>query len=305
MDAIQMNLLEQVAGLHEVPEGAYNIRANGVSAGRNTTANIDIVTKEDAPGIDIIIKPGTKKESVHIPVVLSQAGIKEMVYNDFYIGEDCDVTIVAGCGIHNSGSADSEHSGIHRFYIGRNAKVKYVEKHYGAGEGTGERIMNPTTEIFMDEDSYMEMDTVQIKGVDSTVRHTSAKLKDRATLVVKEKLMTHGKQWAETNFVVDLDGVDSSTNVISRSVARDQSKQKFTSCINGNNACTGHTECDAIIMDQASVSAIPELTANHIDAGLIHEAAIGKIAGEQLIKLMTLGLTEAEAEAQIVNGFLK
>lgn len=305
MDAIQMNLLEQISGLHEIPEGAYNIRANGVSAGRNTTANIDIVTKEDAPGIDIIIKPGTKKESVHIPVVLSQAGIKEMVFNDFYIGEDCDVTIVAGCGIHNSGSADSEHSGIHRFFIGKNAKVKYVEKHYGAGEGTGERIMNPTTEIIMEEDSYMEMDTVQIKGVDSTVRNTTAKLKDRATLVVKEKLMTHGKQWAETNFVVDLDGEDSSTNVISRSVARDQSKQKFTSCINGNNACTGHTECDAIIMDQASVSAIPELTANHIDAGLIHEAAIGKIAGEQLIKLMTLGLTEAEAEAQIVNGFLK
>lgn len=305
MDAIQMNLLEQISGLHEIPEGAYNIRANGVSAGRNTTANIDIVTKEDAPGIDIIIKPGTKKESVHIPVVLSQAGIKEMVFNDFYIGEDCDVTIVAGCGIHNSGSADSEHSGIHRFFIGKNAKVKYVEKHYGAGEGTGERIMNPTTEIIMEEDSYMEMDTVQIKGVDSTVRNTTAKLKDRATLVVKEKLMTHGKQWAETNFVVDLDGEDSSTNVISRSVARDRSKQKFTSCINGNNACTGHTECDAIIMDQASVSAIPELTANHIDAGLIHEAAIGKIAGEQLIKLMTLGLTEAEAEAQIVNGFLK
>lgn len=305
MDAIQMNLLEQISGLHEIPEGAYNIRANGVSAARNTTAHIDIVTKADAPGIDIIIKPGTKNESVHIPVVLSQAGIKEMVYNDFYIGDDCDVTIVAGCGIHNSGSADSEHDGIHRFYVGKNSKVKYVEKHYGTGEGTGERIMNPTTEIELDEDAYMEMDTVQIKGVDSTVRVTKAKLKDRATLVVKEKLMTHGSQWAETNFEVDLDGVNSSTNVISRSVARDKSKQKFTSIINGNNACTGHTECDAIIMDEASVSAIPELTANHIDAGLIHEAAIGKIAGEQLIKLMTLGLTEAEAEAQIVNGFLK
>ncbi|MCI6017602.1 MAG: SufD family Fe-S cluster assembly protein [Clostridiales bacterium] len=305
MDAIQMNLLEQISGLHDVPEGAYNIRANGVSAARNTTAHIDIVSKEDVSGIDIMIKPGTKNESVHIPVVLSQAGLKEMVYNDFYVGDDCDVTIVAGCGIHNSGSADSQHDGIHRFFVGKNSRVKYVEKHYGAGEGTGERIMNPTTEVELSEGSYMEMETVQIKGVDSTVRVTKAKLKDKATLVVKEKIMTHGSQYAETNFVVDLDGADASTNVVSRSVAKDHSKQMFRSRINGNNACAGHTECDAIIMDQASVSAIPELTANHIDASLIHEAAIGKIAGEQLIKLMTLGLTEAEAEAQIVNGFLK
>ena len=305
MDAIQMNLLEQISGLHDVPEGAYNIRANGVSAARNTTAHIDIVSKEDVSGIDIMIKPGTKNESVHIPVVLSQAGLKEMVYNDFYVGDDCDVTIVAGCGIHNSGSADSQHDGIHRFFVGKNSRVKYVEKHYGAGEGTGERIMTPTTEVELSEGSYMEMETVQIKGVDSTVRVTKAKLKDKATLVVKEKIMTHGSQYAETNFVVDLDGADASTNVVSRSVAKDHSKQMFRSRINGNNACAGHTECDAIIMDQASVSAIPELTANHIDASLIHEAAIGKIAGEQLIKLMTLGLTEAEAEAQIVNGFLK
>lgn len=305
MDAIQMNLLEQISGLHDVPEGAYNIRANGVSAARNTTAHIDIVSKEDVSGIDIMIKPGTKNESVHIPVVLSQAGLKEMVYNDFYVGDDCDVTIVAGCGIHNSGSADSQHDGIHRFFVGKNSRVKYVEKHYGAGEGTGERIMNPTTEVELSQGAYMEMETVQIKGVDSTVRVTKAKLKDKATLVVKEKIMTHGSQYAETNFVVDLDGADASTNVVSRSVAKDHSKQMFRSRINGNNACAGHTECDAIIMDQASVSAIPELTANHIDASLIHEAAIGKIAGEQLIKLMTLGLTEAEAEAQIVNGFLK
>lgn len=305
MDEIQKTLLEQIAGLHEVPEGAYNLRINGGLGGRNTTANIDIVPKTDVSGIDIIIKPGTKNESVHIPVLLSQTGLKELVYNDFYIGEDCDVTIVAGCGIHNGGAEASEHSGIHRFFLKTNAKVKYVEKHYGSGEGTGERIMNPTTEMVLEEGAYMEMDTVQIKGVDSTRRVTKAELGDGATLVIKEKLMTHGKQFAETEFTVDLNGVGSSANVISRSVAKDTSHQVFLSKINGNNACAGHTECDAIIMDSASVRAIPEITANHLEASLIHEAAIGKIAGEQIIKLMTLGLTEEEAEAQIVNGFLK
>lgn len=305
MDTIQKTLLEQVAGLHDVPEGAYNFRINGQAGGRNTTANIDIVTKTDKPGIDIIIKPNTVKESVHIPVLLSQTGLKELVYNDFIIGENCDITIVAGCGIHNGGDAASEHSGIHSFRIGKNSKVRYVEKHYGQGDGNGERIMNPTTIIEMDEDSYMEMDTVQIKGIDSTRRCTKAVLADGATLVIKEKLMTHGKQTAETNFEVELNGENSGTNVISRSVAKDNSVQTFLSRINGNNKCSGHSECDAIIMDQACVKAIPEITANHVDASLIHEAAIGKIAGEQLIKLMTLGLTEQEAEEQIVNGFLK
>ncbi len=305
MDQIQQTLLEEIAGLHEVPQGAYNIRANGAMAGRNTTENIDIVTKEDVQGIDIIIKPGTKKESVHIPVVLSQSGLKESVYNDFHIGEDCDVTIVAGCGIHNGGDAASEHSGIHRFFLGKNAKVRYVEKHYGQGDGRGERIMNPTTEMTLGEGAYLEMETVQIRGVDSTKRVTSAVLADKATLIIKEKLMTHGTQYAETDFTVDMNGEDCSANVVSRSVAKEESNQIFRSRINGNNRCNGHTECDAIIMDKASVSAIPELTANHIDAALIHEAAIGKIAGEQLIKLMTLGLTEAEAEEQIINGFLK
>ena len=305
MDAIQKNLLEQVADLHEIPTGAYNIRTNGGLAGRNTTANIDIITKEDKPGIDIIIKPGTKKESLHIPVLLTQSGIKESVYNDFVIGEDCDVTIIAGCGIHNGGKEGSEHSGIHSFVVGKNSKVKYVEKHYGSGEGTGERVMNPTTIIELKEGAYLEMDTVQIKGVDSTKRTTKATLGDNATLVIKEKIMTHGKQTAETDFEVNLDGENSGANVISRSVAKDDSYQLFLSKINGNNKCHGHTECDAIIMDKACVRAVPEITANHIDASLIHEAAIGKIAGEQLIKLMTLGLTEAEAEAQIVSGFLK
>lgn len=305
MDEIQKTLLEQVADLHSVPAGAYNFRVNGQGAGRNTTANIDIVTKEDKPGIDIIIKPGTKKESVHIPVVLSATGLKDLVYNDFYIGEDADVTIIAGCGIHNGGSQASSHDGIHSFHIGKNARVKYVEKHYGQGDGTGERIMNPTTIIEIDENGYMEMDTVQIKGIDSTKRDTRAVLSDGATLIIKEKLMTHGSQEATTDFTVDLNGVDSSTNVISRSVAKDNSVQTFLAKINGNNKCAGHSECDAIIMDNASVRAIPEITANNVEASLIHEAAIGKIAGEQLVKLMTLGLTEEEAEAQIVNGFLK
>ena len=305
MDIIQKTLLEEVAGLHEVPEGAYNIRANGELDSRRTTANINIVTKQDKPGIDIIIAPGTKHESVHIPVIISQTGLKDLVYNDFIVGEDADVTIVAGCGIHNGGGEDSAHDGIHSFYLGRNAKVRYVEKHYGSGDGNGRNTMNPTTIIELADGASMEMETVQIKGIDSTTRVTRARLRENANLVIKEKIMTHGKQTAVTDFSVDMDGAGSSANVMSRSVAKENSHQKFVSVINGTNRCAGHTECDAIIMDNASVTALPELTANHVDANLIHEAAIGKIAGEQLIKLMTLGLTEKEAEEQIVNGFLK
>ena len=305
MDAIQKSLLAQVSGLHDIPEGAYNIRSNGQAAGRRSTAHIEITPKDDLPGIDIRILPGTKNESVHIPVILSQSGLKDTVYNDFFVAEGCDVTIVAGCGIHNDGAATSEHSGIHTFHVGKNARVRYIEKHYGEGDGTGENIMNPSTIVELDEGAYMEMETAQIKGVDSTLRSTRAKLGKGATLVIHEKIMTHGKQTAQTHFQVDLDGENSSANVVSRSVARDHSHQIFLSQINGNNLCAGHTECDAIIMDKASVRAVPELTANHVDASLIHEAAIGKIAGEQLIKLMTLGLTEQEAEEQIINGFLK
>lgn len=305
IDKIQLRLLEEVADLHEVPAGAFNIRANGQLAQRVNSANIEIVSKEDGTGIDIHIRPGTKKESVHIPVVLSQSGIKEMVYNDFYIGDDADVVIVAGCGIHNGGDQDSKHDGLHRFFVGRNAKVKYVEKHYGSGDGRGKRIMNPQTEVTMEENSYMEMEMVQIKGVDSTKRSTKADLAAGAKLVIRERLLTHGTQYAESGFVVNLNGTDSSANVISRSVAKEESKQLFVAEINGNAKCAGHSECDAIIMDNAKISAIPKITANDVDAALIHEAAIGKIAGEQIIKLMTLGLTETEAEAQIVDGFLK
>lgn len=305
IDEIQKRILEEVADLHEVPIGAYNIRANSKMAARNTTANIDIVSKEDGSGIDVKIKPGTKNESVHIPVVISKTGIKEVVYNDFFIGEDSDVVIVAGCGIHNCGNQDSQHDGVHRFYVGKNAHVKYVEKHYGEGDGTGKRILNPGTEVYMEEGSSMEMEMVQIKGVDSTVRDTKAELATGASLVVRERLMTHGDQSAVSIYKVQLNGEGSSADVVSRSVARDNSYQKFDAKIDGNAACSGHSECDAIIMDNAKILAVPQLQANNIDAALIHEAAIGKIAGEQLTKLMTLGLTEAEAEEQIINGFLK
>lgn len=304
MDSIEKNLLAQVAELHEVPEGAYNIRVNGQKAARNTTANIDIESREDG-GINIVIKPYTKNESVHIPVLLSKSGYQEMVRNDFYIGEGADVTIVAGCGIHNCGTDTSKHDGVHTFYVGKNAKVRYVERHYGEGDGSGENIMNPETVVHMEEGSYLEMETTQIKGIDSTNRVTRGDLAKGAHLEIREKIMTHGKQYAKTDFLVDLNGEGCSANVISRSVARDESRQEFFSNINGNSACSGHSECDAIIMDKAIVSASPQLTAANIDASLIHEAAIGKIAGEQLMKLMTLGLTEEQAEEQIINGFLK
>ena len=304
MDAIEKKLLEEVADLHGIPEGAYNIRADGKLAGRNTTAHINIVTKEDKPGIDIYIAPGTKNESVHIPVIISQTGLKDMVYNDFYIGEDCDVTIVAGCGIHNCGTQESRHDGIHSFFVGKNARVRYIEKHYGEGDGNGENVMNPTTIVDLGENAYMEMETTQIKGIDSTYRDTQAHLSDGATLIIKEKIMTHGHQHAETNFSVDLDGYDSSTNVISRSVAQDESSQLFYPRMVGNAKCFGHVQCDSIIMGSAKIRSIPEIAANSTDAQLIHEAAIGKIAGDQLLKLQTLGLTAEEAEDTILKGFL-
>ena len=306
LDKIQMQMLTEVADLHGVPEGAYNIRVNGEKAGRNTTANIDIVTKTDGKsGIDIRIKPGTKNESVHIPVVLSESGIKETVYNDFYIGEDSDVVIVAGCGIHNCGNQDSQHDGVHRFFVGKNARIRYVEKHYGEGDGNGKRILNPVTEVYQEAGSYVDMEMVQIKGVDNTHRITRAELAEGATMIVHERLMTHGEQVATSVYEVALNGDGSSTDVISRSVAKDSSEQVFEAAIVGNSVCSGHAECDAIIMDKAHVVAVPKLDARNVDAALIHEAAIGKIAGDQLIKLMSLGLTEAEAEEQIIGGFLR
>lgn len=305
LDAVQQQLLAEIADIHEVPAGAYNFRVNSGLAGRNTTDNINIVSKEALPGIDIFIKPNTKNESVHIPVVVSASGIKETVYNDFFIGDNCDVVIVAGCGIDNCGAHDAQHDGIHRFYVGKNSRVKYVEKHYGSGNGEGRRILNPVTEVYMEEGSSMEMEMEQIKGVDSTERKTIAELKADARLVVKERLMTHGKQYATSDYAVSLNGENSTADVVSRSVARDTSNQTFNARITGNAPCSGHTECDSIIMDEGKILAIPSLEANNVDATLVHEAAIGKIAGDQLIKLMTLGLTEAEAEEQIIKGFLR
>ena len=305
IDAIEKKLLHEVAELDALPVGAYNIRANGKLQSRSTTANIDIVSKEDLPGIDIYIKAGTKNESVHIPVIISQTGLTDLVYNDFHIGEDADVTIIAGCGIHNCGGGNAQHDGIHTFYLEKNAKVRYVEKHYGEGDGRGKQIMNPTTIVHLAQGASLEMETTQIAGIDDTIRKTSGDLAAQASHVIKEKILTVGDQHAVTDFNVELNGEGCSANVISRSVARDHSVQEFKSNINGNTACAGHSECDAIIMDDAKVIATPGLVANNIDATLIHEAAIGKIAGEQLIKLMTLGLTEQEAEEQIVNGFLE
>ena len=305
LDDIQKRLLKEVADLHTVPEGAYNIRSNGKSAGRQSTANIEIIPKQDVSGLEIRIRPGTKNESVHIPVVMTESGLTEVVYNDFYIGEGADVTIVAGCGIDNCGNQDSQHDGIHSFYVGKNARIRYVEKHYGSGSGTGKRILNPVTRVFQEEGSTVEMEMVQIKGVDDTERTTEATLAAGAKLVVRERLMTHGSQRAISKYEVNMNGDGASADVVSRSVARDDSYQKFDAKLVGSAACSGHTECDSIIMDNGRILAVPGLEANHVDAALVHEAAIGKIAGDQIIKLMTLGLTEQEAEEQIVNGFLK
>ena len=305
LDEIQRRLLEEVADLHTVPEGAYNIRANSQSAGRRSTANIEIIPRETGDGLTVRIRPGTKNESVHIPVVMTMSGLTEVVYNDFYIGEGADVTIVAGCGIDNCGNQDSQHDGIHRFFVAKCARVRYVEKHYGSGSGAGKRILNPVTQVYQDENSTVEIEMVQIKGVDDTNRVTRAQLKENARLVVRERLMTHGSQRAVSAYVVEMNGDGASADVVSRSVARDDSYQKFDAKLVGSAACTGHTECDSIIMDRGRILAVPGLEANTVDAALVHEAAIGKIAGDQLIKLMTLGLTEQEAEEQIVNGFLK
>lgn len=305
MDNIEKNLLKTIADIEKTPMGAYNIRANGKGIERNTTENINIITKQDKPGIDIIVKENTKNESVHIPVILTQSGLSDMVYNDFYIGKNADVVIVAGCGIHNSGCETAQHDGIHTFYLEEGSHVKYIEKHYGEGAGTGKKILNPQTIVNLKKGSTLEMETVQIKGVDSTIRTTNGNLEDDTTLLITEKIMTHDNQSASTIFNVNLNGKNSSVQVTSRAIAKDRSNQEFTSNIIGNNECFGHVECDAIIMDKAKVTSTPQIVANNIDANLVHEAAIGKIAGDQVTKLMTLGLSEKEAEDYIISGFLK
>jgi uncharacterized protein len=305
MDEIETRLLKEITSTYKIKKGAYNIRKNGKGIERSVTENINIISKTDKQGIDIIIKENTKNEIVHIPVIITEGGITDVVYNDFFVGKNADVIIVAGCGIHTDGNTNSEHNGVHRFFLEENAKVKYIEKHLGEGSGDGKRILNPQTVIELKNGSTLEMETTQIKGVDSTIRETKGVLGDNTNLIITEKIMTHGNQFAKTIFDVELSGENSSTKVVSRSVAKDNSKQQFISKIVGNNNCFGHVECDAIIMDNASVQAIPEITANNVDARLIHEAAIGKIAGEQVTKLMSLGLTEKEAEKEIINGFLR
>ncbi|MBR3810155.1 MAG: SufD family Fe-S cluster assembly protein [Clostridia bacterium] len=305
MQKVDSHMLQTIADLHEVPQGAYNIRKNGESAGRASTENIIIENKKDKPGIDITVKPNTKNESVHIPVIITETGVDDLVYNDFYIGENADVLIVAGCGIHNSGDKKSEHDGIHRFHIGKNARIKYVEKHYGEGTGTGENVLNPVTEIFMDENSYCEMEMVQIEGVDSTKRNTVAKLQAGAHLLILEKLMTHDNQVAHSDMTIELNGLDASSQIISRSVAKDNSEQVFYPKAVGNAKCRAHVQCDSIIMGDAHIRSIPEIAANHCDANIVHEAAIGKINNDQLLKLQTLGKTEEEAEEIIINCFLR
>ncbi|MBE6764623.1 MAG: SufD family Fe-S cluster assembly protein [Ruminococcaceae bacterium] len=301
----EQELLEAVSDLHEIPEGAYNIRRNGASMSRNSTEEIEIVPKTDKSGIDIIVKAGVKNRSVHIPVIITESGLSDLVYNDFFIGEDADVLIVAGCGIHNDGSSDSRHDGIHTFHIGKNAHVKYVEKHYGSGNGKGGRILNPVTELYLDENASCELESVQIKGVDSTVRTTRAYLEKDAKLLVMERLMTHGEQKADSDMTVELNGENAGARIISRSVAKDSSVQMFHPIAAGNSKCRAHIQCDSIIMDNAKVSSIPEIAANHSEAEIVHEAAIGRINNDQLLKLQTLGLSEQEAEEIIVEGFLR
>ena len=302
---VDINLLREIADLEGTPKGAYNIRKNGQLVSRGINANIDIVTKDDKPGIDIIIKDGTKNQSVHIPVIITETGLDELVYNDFHIGADCDVVIVAGCGIHNAGDKKSEHSGIHTFYVGENSKVQYVEKHYGEGEGTGEKVMNPRTEVYLEKNASITLDTTQLRGVDSTERYTKIVVKEGAEAIVMEKLLTHDKQKAVSEMDVILAGEGATSRVISRSVAQDDSEQIFYPRMIGDDAGFGHVQCDSILMGQAKIQSIPAIIANHPDAQLVHEAAIGRIAGDQLLKLMTLGLTAEEAEEEILNGFLR
>ena len=305
INKVDENLLNEITNYEEIKKGAYNIRKNGQGIERKVTENVNIITKQDKPGINIYVKENTKFEFIHIPVIITESGLTDLVYNDFYIGKNANVIIVAGCGIHNDHHKKSQHDGIHRFFLEEGAKVKYIEKHYGEGIGDDKKILNPVTEVYLKKGSSMEMESSQIKGVDSTIRETKGVLEEDTNFVVSEKIMTNGIQTAKTIFDVQLNGDNSSTHVTSRSVATDESKQYFISKIYGNKKCFAHSECDAIIKDKAIVTATPEITANNVEANLIHEAAIGKIAGEQIIKLMTLGLTEKQAEDEIINGFLR
>lgn len=306
LNEVQKHILEVIADLKDTGTGAMNIRSDGKKLLRRNTDTIRIESKTDKDGIDIHIAPFTKNESVHIPVVLTENGFHDRVYNDFFIGEGADVTIIAGCGIHSCGDCDSSHEGIHTFHVGKNARVKYVEKHYGEGEGSGKRILNPQTVLYLEEGANVTLETAQIRGVDDTKRYTKAECRGAGSeIILRENLLTHGDQKAVSEMDVFLSGFDSKVQVISRSVAQEQSTQIFYPRVEGNTKCFGHVQCDAIIMGNAKVRAIPEITCNHVDASLIHEAAIGRIAGEQILKLMTMGLSAEEAEEKILEGFLR
>ena len=305
LNKIDKELLQQIADLHEIPQGSYNIRKNGKLLSRNSSTDIEIIPKTNKDGIDIIVKNDVKNKSLHIPVIITETGINDLVYNDFYIGDNADITIVAGCGVHNNGNTASSHNGIHTFHIGKNSKVKYIEKHLGLGKGKGDKILNPVTKITMDENSYFEMQTIQLGGVSYSNRKTTAKLKANAELNIKESVLTTETQIAKTSFIVDLAGENCKCNVVSRSVAKNSSFQEFKSKLVGKSNCFGRVECDAILLDDARVTSIPEIDARCVDATLNHEATVGKIAGEQLLKLMTLGLSQQEAEDLIIKGYLK
>lgn len=305
MNKMDEDLLKEIVDKDPKEATSYNIRKNGKGIERKVNPNINIIPKENNSGIDIYVKDDTLFGTVNIPVIITESGLKDVVYNDFYIGKNANVIIVAGCGIHNDGHQDARHDGIHRFYLEENAKVKYIEKHCGVGIGDGKKVLNPVTEIHMKKGSYMVMDTSQIKGVDDTIRTTKAELDDNTTLIITEKVFTSKDQIAKTNFEVTLNGENASTHVTSRSVATDKSYQEFKSNVIGNKKSYAHVECDAIIKGDGKVKAIPEIYAKNVDANLIHEATIGKIAGEQLMKLMSLGLSAKEAEDVIIQGFLK
>lgn len=305
MNKVDKELLKEIADMHSVPQGSFNIRKNGESIARNSTKDIEIVPKKDKSGIDIIVKEGVKNKSVHIPVIITVGNLNDLVYNDFYIGKDADVLIVAGCGIHNPTDQKSQHDGIHTFHLEENCKVKYIEKHLGVGKGQGDKVLNPTTVVEMKDGSDFEMETIQLGGVSYSNRKTNAFLGNDAKLVIKEKILTSDKQKAITTFNVVLKGKNSSVEVVSRSVAKGKSRQKFVSNLKGQNECFGHVECDGIILDNAQIESVPKIIAQNINATLVHEAAIGKIAGDQLVKLQTLGLSEEEAQNQIIKGFLK
>lgn len=306
MEKLDNKILKEIIGDKNVlEEDVYNIRKNGKCVARKDNPNISIVSKENNKGLDIYVKENTLFGIIHIPVIITESGLKDVVENDFHIGKNSNIVILSGCGVHNPLNKESEHDGIHRFYLEESAKVKYIEKHYAEGKGTGKKILSPTTEIYLEENASLTMDTIQIKGVDYSERKTYAKLKDKSTLTITEKIMTCDDEKAITDFKIDLEGNNASCHVTSRSVATDNSYQEFHSNVVGYNKCYAHVECDAIIKDAGKIRAIPEIYAKNVDANLIHEAAIGKIAKDQLAKLMSLGLTEKEAENAIIEGFLK